>query len=120
MKNDAACTATSIVPIVKSIKVRNVNASRMNFYRQAKGPPMQHLMAVLVGAVIVGAGIITPAAVAQGVPPTTGGPNANASQAGGQAVRERCMADPQKCHEEMKARREERCKANPQRCEEMK
>ena len=60
-------------------------------------------------------------ATAQGLPGATvrsdDGAGLHADRA---AERERCKADPQKCREEMKARREEWCKANPQRCEEMK
>jgi TolA-binding protein len=63
---------------------------------------------------------IAPAA-AQGLPGATARPDGGtASQSDRQEMRERCKAEPQKCREEMKARREEWCKANPQRCEEMK
>ena len=81
---------------------------------------MKHILPTVVCAIALFAAYIAPAA-AQGLPgATVRSDGGAASQSDRQAMRERCKADPQKCRDEMKARREERCKANPQQCEEMK
>ena len=86
--------------------------------------------------------LITPAALAQGLPGASVDPDAKAKSAERDAQkgnfaqrckdnpqqceemkakmkahREQCKADPQKCAAERNARREEWCKANPQRCD---
>ena len=81
---------------------------------------MKRILPTLACAIALFGACLAPAA-AQGLPGATAGRDGSAkSQPDREAMRERCKADPQKCREEMKARREERCKANPKQCEEMK
>ena len=81
---------------------------------------MKHIIPTVICAIALCAAYIVPAA-AQGLPGATVRSDGTApSQSDRHAMHERCEADPQKCRDEMRARREERCKANPQQCEEMK
>lgn len=81
---------------------------------------MKHGLFSVICAVALLTAHVAPAA-AQGLPGATVRPDGGAGLRTDRAAeRERCKADPQKCRDEMKARRQEWCKANPQRCEEMK
>jgi hypothetical protein len=57
-------------------------------------------------------------AFAADAPPPEKGKGLSAEER--QARREACKADPQKCRDKFKAKREQFCKDNPQRCQEMK
>jgi len=67
---------------------------------------------------LVSALLALPVFAAEGVPAAAEGAKPPYGHPG--AMREACKADPEKCRQEHKARRDEMCAQNPEKCKEMK